>query len=518
MRMDARRRSAPFFGIAIILFLLLFSGMAASVESNAGHSGKALSDGNTVYAENLQKQSNLVNSSSLALNRADASKQIQSSVVEPLLSKVNPDNGLLVLEYRDALPAGSKIEPAFATVNKANPVVVTENPSWLFMVDLAPGAHFAHPVKLVVVDAKTQAQQVIDTEWWPKINNRHVFNTVSARSDPSLITFYKAPSLVPARVPQLINPNLKNILIGSSSCVNWAVVVCGFNDPSDTFHIDTNGIYNVLRNLGVDDDHIFYLSPQTGDPGVDRPTNVANVQWAISQVASQAKSNDKVLFFYSAHGGVDSIACAPDVDPIGSISASQLAGWLNAITSKEMSIIIEACHSGSFIGKYKDGTYVASEDDLAGSGINNRVVFTSASTDTSSYGDVDGPDDPNAATDLGSESIYGFIMAYSEPSADTNHDGRISFGEAFQYAWNTDVTCIRGDNTPQLREAGLDKNNVYLQCLNSGKSIFVPPLTYVPISPKDVIKGPPNPEPNTVVATTNMQKSTTGTIKEMTTT
>ncbi len=518
MRTGAKRRLAAFLGLALVLFSLLFSEMAASVELNSGLSGKALSGGNTVYAENLQKQSSSASSSNLALNKADASKLIQSSVVEPLLPRVNPDNGLLVLEYQDALPAGTQIEPAFTSMNKANPVVVTQNPSWLFMIDLAPGAHFAHPVKLVVVDAKTQAKQVIDTEWWPKINNRQVFNTVSVRADPSIITFYKAPNLIASRVPKMINPNLKNIFGTSSSCVNWAVIVCGFNDPNDTFHIDTNGIYNVLRNLGVDDSHIFYMSPQTDDPGVDRPTNVANVQWAISQVASQANSNDKVLFFYSAHGGVDSIACAPDVDPVGFFTASQLASWLNAINCKEMSIIMEACHSGSFIGKYKDGTYVPSEDDLTGSGVTNRVVFTSASTDTSSYPDVDGPDDPNAATDLGSESIYGFIMAYSEPSADTNHDGKISFGEAFQYAWNTDVTRIRGDNTPQLREARLDKNNVYLQCLNSGKSIFVPPLTYVPINPKDIIKGPPNPEPNEVSGVTTLSKSITGNIKEVTNT
>lgn len=134
------------------------------------------------------------------------------------------------------------------------------------------------------------------------------------------------------------------------------MIVCGFNDPSDTFHIDTNGIYSVLKSLGLDDSHIFYLSPQTSDPGVDRPTNVANVQWAISQAASQANSNDKVLFLYSAHGGVDALACAPDVDPVGQIAASDLAGWLNAIDCKEMSIIVEACHSGSLIGKYSDGT------------------------------------------------------------------------------------------------------------------------------------------------------------------
>lgn len=58
-------------------------------------------------------------------------------------------------------------------------------------------------------------------------------------------------------------------------------------------------------------------------------------------------------------------------------------------------------------------------------GETNRVIFTSASTDSSSYPDIDGPDDPNPS-DSGSESIYGYIMAFSEPSADENGDGKVS--------------------------------------------------------------------------------------------
>jgi hypothetical protein len=242
---------------------------------------------------------------------------------------------------------------------------------------------------------------------------------------------------------------------------------------------------------------------------VDRPTTVANVQWAISQVAGKSKNTDKVLFFYSSHGGINLLSCAPDVDPVGHITAGDLAGWLNAITCKEMSIIVEACHSGSLIGKYRDGTYRASEDELTGAGISNRVVFTSASTDTSSYPDVEGPDDPNAASDLGSESIYGFMMAYSVPSADTNHDGKISFGEAYQYAWNTDVTRIRGDNVPQLREAGLNKNNVYLQCLKSGSSVLKPDLTAVVDIHKKPPIGPGDPEVIRVATMKDLDKAVT---------
>ncbi len=137
-------------------------------------------------------------------------------------------------------------------------------------------------------------------------------------------------------------------------------------------------------------------------------------------------------------------------------------------------------HSGSLIGKYSDGTFVPAESDLTADGETNRVIFTSASTDSSSYPDIDGPDDPNPS-DSGSESIYGYIMAFSEPSADEDGDGRISFGEAYQYAWDNDVTRLRGDNMPQMLEAGLNRNNVFHQCLSSQTgSKFKKPLYEVP--------------------------------------
>ena len=158
---------------------------------------------------------------------------------------------------------------------------------------------------------------------------------------------------------------------------------------------DTDGMYSVLIDLGLTDDHIFFLSPHTSHPGVDQETSINNVQWAIDQVAIQANENDKVLFLYSTHGNVDEIACVPYDPGGGYITASQLDSWLDAINCLEMTIIIEACYSGSFIGRYADGTYIPAEDDLTGDGELNRCIFTSASSDTSSYGDVDWPGDPN---------------------------------------------------------------------------------------------------------------------------
>ncbi|MGB9005906.1 MAG: hypothetical protein WCB96_09300, partial [Candidatus Aminicenantales bacterium] len=158
----------------------------------------------------------------------------------------------------------------------------------------------------------------------------------------------------------------------------------------------------------------------------------------------------------------------------GSISATDLDNWLDTITCDEMTIVIEACHSGSLLGKYANGTYVAAEDDLTGDGETNRCIFTSASSDTSSYPDEDWAGDPNPG-DSGSETIWGYVEAFGTASADTNGDTEISFGEAFQYAWDNDITRITGVNTPQMGSTGLNISNVYDYCfrVSGNKDLFI---------------------------------------------
>ncbi len=361
------------------------------------------------------------------VGKEEAAKKVISSIVEKIWDKADQRKGLRVHQYDQLLPKGTRVQPAFVLEGKESPVLVCKNPCWLFFVDEDPRAHFAHSVRIVLLDAVTGEQQAIETDWWPHIDGIPIFSKVNERNDSKTIVFDKGQAL------DLTSEKQSEIIGGSSGlikihdpCDAWAIIVCGYDDLPDTFDEDTDGIYNVLIGLGIADDHIFFVSPHTAHPGVDQATSIANVQWAINQVAAQADETDKVLFFYSSHGGIDSLSCVPGSPGGGSISASDLDNWLDAITCQESTIIIEACHSGSLIGRYKDGTYVSAEDDLTGDGETNRAIFTSASTDTSSYADEDGADDPNPG-DSGSETIWGYVEAFSTAAADLNGDGEISF-------------------------------------------------------------------------------------------
>jgi hypothetical protein len=394
------------------------------------------------------------------LNREDAAQRLISTRVEAIWSKADQARGLRVNQLERLLPAGTRVRPARTEPGEDAAELTCKNDCWLFLIDLDPLAHFAHPVRIVAMEATTGKQQEIAAQWWPLVDNEPVLSKLGERTAPEGVIFDKTPELKPEAGLDL--PPGKPFGM-HDPCDAWAVIVTGFDDLPDTFDEDTNGIYGVLTGLGIADDHIFYVSPHTGDAGVDRATSIANVQWAINQVAAQADETDKVLFFYSSHGGVDSLECVPGSPGGGSISASDLDSWLDTITADELTVVIEACHSGSLIGQYADGTYVAAEDDLTGDGETNRAIFTSASSDTSSSADVDDASDPNPG-DSGSETIWGYIEAFGTAAADTNGDGEISFAEGWQYAWDNDVTRIHGWNTPQRSDTGLVAANVYNYC------------------------------------------------------
>lgn len=67
-------------------------------------------------------------------------------------------------------------------------MLTCNNTCWLFFVDEAPGAHFAHPVVIILLDAETGEQQVMRANWWPCVYGPHVeskpiFSTLKERGD-----------------------------------------------------------------------------------------------------------------------------------------------------------------------------------------------------------------------------------------------------------------------------------------------------------------------------------------------
>lgn len=375
-------------------------------------------------------------------------------VIDKIARPSEAAHGLRVHAYPELLPKGSSIVPFAPWMKGEKEFIVCEQDCWFFWFDDDPLAQFAHKTRFVLVDASTGEVTVKEAEWWPVVNGEVMWGKTAERvSDKFLI--YEKPFELEMPSDWRHDFELEGLLQVAPGCEAWAILVCGSHDVGNTFEEDVRYLYNVLTGLGYADDHIFYISPFTTDPGVDRVTNPANVQWAINQVAASSDAEDKVFFFYSAHGGVDSLECYPGSTGGGYVSSTDMDNWLDTITSRDMVIMLQGCHTGSFIGAYSTGTVVASENELTGDGEANRIAITATDTNHSSYG---GP------SSWGSTFTGGYVAAFSDATADVDSNGAISVDEAYTYAYNHDSAALAGSSFPQIDPTSLDPTDVFHIC------------------------------------------------------
>lgn len=161
-----------------------------------------------------------------------------------------------------------------------------------------------------------------------------------------------------------------------------AIIVKG-NSNQTRFQHDTDLAYNELnksRNLSAAD--IQYLDGNTSAPGVDGIANKSNLNQSITQWAKDhCTSGGKLTIYISGHGGNngtpndttdDYLRIGPD-----KVTGQELKAWINQLKNStgvnisEIVIVIESCHSGSFI------------DDLNAT---NTTVITASEPCKPSYG------------------------------------------------------------------------------------------------------------------------------------
>ena len=326
----------------------------------------------------------------------------------------------------------------------------------LFFIDTMPLHHFAHPTAIVLydLDGKKVVDKPLQAEWWPTIDGRSVFNTVAERRrrDPRREWESGIVPPIPLDPPSstLHYVAFKSIHRSSPGEGVWAVVVNGYDDPSDTFDEDTVGMYRVLQGFGIPDTNIGFLSPlDHSSQGITTtPVSLQALENALGNVGNPC--ND-FLLFYSAHGVTNNLACGTDPNHAVTsgltpqqdyVSASELKKWLEANVShcKNVTIVVEACKSGSILKFLRDGD--ASQNVAAfrsGAADDPWQMFVSASELEESAGDVDTALDKNVA-DAGSETIWGYVEAFGTRDADTDHNGKIDFKEAVDYAKKMDAT------------------------------------------------------------------------------
>lgn len=134
------------------------------------------------------------NASQAMISKDEAAQMVIDTLVKNLTENSDLKMGLRVNQYPELLDASTEVREATTDETMPSRVLVSQNASWLFFLDLAPGAHFAHPAIIAVLDAVSGEIQTMDAQWWPVLSEP-VFEDETQRRYQETIILEKEPNL-----------------------------------------------------------------------------------------------------------------------------------------------------------------------------------------------------------------------------------------------------------------------------------------------------------------------------------
>jgi len=140
---------------------------------------------------------------------------------------------------------------------------------------------------------------------------------------------------------------------------NWAILVFGGAHGHELrFRNTTKHAYETFKDLGYDDDHIYYMHDvDSSEPGVDALSSKTRVHQSITGWMRQnSDENDNCCFYFIGHGGP---AFSERTFQIGIwnitfqgwdfIFPEELNDWIDTVMCNVFTVILDSCLSGGFI-------------------------------------------------------------------------------------------------------------------------------------------------------------------------
>jgi hypothetical protein len=247
-----------------------------------------------------------------------------------------------------------------------------------------------------------------------------------------------------------------------------AVVIVGGHNNSNSVQANinyaSNRAYNIFRQSGYGVEDIMYLSPGALDADGDgvsdviSPTTPANVHAALQWAAGRVGPGVPFYLYLMDHGEIESF-CADGCDA-GAISPTTLNTWLTELETTsgadQVNVIIEACHSGSFIDRFPGDPITSSISQ------NKRVVIASTGRTNNAYASAQGAYFSDAFFSAVAES-KSLLTAFNQAAAavdatpfnqtpwlDDNGDG-LSNPTDGAFAGNRYIANFFGGSLPQVK-------------------------------------------------------------------
>jgi hypothetical protein len=220
-----------------------------------------------------------------------------------------------------------------------------------------------------------------------------------------------------------------------------AVIVAGRLHASDyrqpIINATANLAYQTFLESGFSAEEIQYLNADLGQPGVDGVPSWENVREAIQDWARGRVGLGVPLWVYLVdHGEVDQFH-----NEVGEVvTAAELNLWLSNLEATsgvdQVTVVIDACHSGSFIDTQQMGGYGL--DEVSGHG---RVVVASTTYRWFAYAPRIVPDQPTPL--LYFSDGFWHALGDSQDIWNAFLAGRASVEAGGQLCGDYDYTCQR---------------------------------------------------------------------------
>ncbi|MCS7174581.1 MAG: C13 family peptidase [Pseudothermotoga sp.] len=327
------------------------------------------------------------------------------------------------------LEQGDVVAELDPTLDKSSTGFTVSTDGFLFVVDLEPLSRFAHRVIYVVTDKIGNIVELKLFEWPPTVNG--VATLTGSIYEPTyskiVWTNFHLTAMGGISFGEIVN----------RMEVPYGAIVVNGNDPTRLPDCDMSVDFTNMGQFFT----MFYDEFRTRK--LNYPTNThQHLVDAIHDLTQ--RSLNFITIYIVTHGSIDRLVMGSEW-----INPTQLRDLMLSHPEVTFAIIIDACHSGSFI------------NDLWVTVPNLVLITTATDLAHSSYGDLDEPNDPNPE-DVGGEWSSGFLKGLLQNTVlgswlnievEANTAGvvpeQILYHRAFQVAWENDCSRINGLSIPQ---------------------------------------------------------------------
>ena len=271
------------------------------------------------------------------------------------------------------------------------------------------------------------------------------------------------------------NQTVRNIAVTRLGQSPGAVlIIAGHNESFGLQHniyFMANRAYRIFASAGYDAASIFYLAPVNQDADgdgvndVDGTSSPASIQNFITNVINPKVGPGKPLFVYMVDHGFTEKFCGAGCST-GAVTPAQLDGWLRTLETatglNQVSLVMEACQSGSFIDR-ADGD---ATNSLSKAG---RVIISSTGRVNNAYASAQGAyfsdaffsclvdsNDLKTCFDEGRAAVLTAGVAQT-PWLDDNGDAVFNSGDG-PVAKARIVTQNFSSNRPSITATGLERS------------------------------------------------------------